>query len=556
MKKKRKVTSLGYGAAPRRDGTAWELYWKDNAGKWRCHRIPPKENVTTRKQAMSYGARVIDDLRAGRLGCSATVPAKEEAAGPTFADLEDKWIRLLKELVTPARAMNEDDDSTEVTTSEGIKPSTARAHEINVATILDMIGNVRVVDFDVPRARQWVRDLCKRPLTPKKKDVEPDPEKTLAPFSVRNIFFSLKRLFDDAIAEGWVTGLVVNPLASDKVIKALPKAITRAGNEVIFIPKADVEKLLACPKVDDYWRTIYFVAVLAGLRADEIAALRFDDLVFEDEVPHLNVDKTVDRHEGDVIVTDPKSAHGKRKVPMHPLLRDVLTIWKERGWVVRLGKKPASTDPVFPDLEGRFRTLNDGALRLRNHLERAGCTTTQNGANLTLHAARRSFGTFLLEAGVEERIRTRLMGQSSPGVNARYAATELPILRDAIVRLDLKLEVKAANDAAEVDSASDLPAPRGTTRGEKGSKASRTAENRWRRGSDSNRRVTVLQVILMTCEAMQDDAIGDDKDEVVVEQAHVPHAPADACDRLLGGRSRRSSPRAAGSDRAAGSLPS
>ncbi len=80
------------------------------------------------------------------------------------------------------------------------------------------------------------------------------------------------------------------------------------------------------------------------------------------------------------------------------------------------------------------------ALMLRADLRNAGLPDTYEGHNLTAHAMRRSFSTWLSEAGVDSHTRDRLMGHAATSTAEKhYTAIILTRLRDAVesIKIDL-----------------------------------------------------------------------------------------------------------------------
>jgi len=102
------------------------------------------------------------------------------------------------------------------------------------------------------------------------------------------------------------------------------------------------------------------------------------------------------------------------------------------------------------------------ATMLRSALRRCGLADTYQGHKYTAHATRRSFATWLKEAGVAEATIKRLMGHAGSGVTQlHYTAQSLATLRAAVesIRLDLlrghlvalPMRVAAGAESAPID---------------------------------------------------------------------------------------------------------
>ncbi len=318
-----------------------------------------------------------------------------------------------------------------------LAPSTLRQHEQAVPRIMELLGDCTANELTSSRrCRQFVRDLAATPRKWSKKDQK------IASNTVRNRFFTARALIDTLRAEEWMT-LPENPLRRPEVVDELPPAVAVAGRGVVvLLPPQDLPALLALEEEDEVYRALFAVGALAGLRVDEAGGLTVADLrIDEVEVPHLVVRMQLDKDAKSKLVSrDLKTGNSSRQVPLHRVLARILRAWVTTGWERYVGRKPTSADPLFPDSAG-FRCSREGkaAARLRRALGRANLPKTYQGANITFHSLRRTFGTLLLEAGVDERLRLRLMGQAAGSVNAHYTATELRTLHAAIERIDVNV---------------------------------------------------------------------------------------------------------------------
>ncbi|HYQ29330.1 MAG TPA: tyrosine-type recombinase/integrase [Polyangiaceae bacterium] len=119
-------------------------------------------------------------------------------------------------------------------------------------------------------------------------------------------------------------------------------------------------------------------------------------------------------------------------------------------WAELVGHRPQQTDPVFPDQLGKPQYKHGAAPTLRADLKRIGLSTEHAGHAITMKSARRSFATWLHEAGVEETIIGRLMGHAAITVTGKhYTAADLERLHTAVcsIQLDLRAGEVVALDA-------------------------------------------------------------------------------------------------------------
>jgi integrase len=215
----------------------------------------------------------------------------------------------------------------------------------------------------------------------------------------------------------------------------------RAGGSagVVMLERESAERLLTCLQVPVERRVRYLVGLLTGLRDGEIAGLRLERLHLNDPVPWLDVRVAfailgdAGRHS----LKEPKTEAGKRPLPLHPLLAEVLKLWVEKEWAFLVGRAPESSDPVLPRWDGTMCRPCSANL-LRYDLALAGCPTSVEGKDLTFQALRHSFLTWLKEAGVSAEDRRALAGHAGRDVEERhYLAVRLPTLREAVARLVL-----------------------------------------------------------------------------------------------------------------------
>ena len=136
------------------------------------------------------------------------------------------------------------------------------------------------------------------------------------------------------VAQAQEDGLIPhNPVQGVRVI--------RAGRvpETIRVPeKEEVRRLIEA--ATEHFRVALVVSALCGLRASELRGLRWVDIDLKAHLIHV-------RQRADAFNTfgDPKSAAGRRSVPMGPLVTNLLKQWK-------LACPPSPFDLVFPSRRG------------------------------------------------------------------------------------------------------------------------------------------------------------------------------------------------------------
>jgi len=128
---------------------------------------------------------------------------------------------------------------------------------------------------------------------------------------------------------------------------------------------------------------------------------------------------------------DPKSHHGRRDVPLIPMAAAAFQAQRRRVAELRLraGALWQDRDLVFPGTTGEplvSRTVRDHFARIA---KRAGIK------DATPHTLRHSTGTFLLAAGVPDRIVQAILGHGSAAMTRHYQHVLPSMLADAGARL-------------------------------------------------------------------------------------------------------------------------
>ena len=280
--------------------------------------------------------------------------------------------------------------------------------------------------------------------------------------TVRNVANALTRFFADVKAEGWAP-LAFNPMRAEEVRDVLPKLESLNPEDIAHFARDVFEKLLAAPTTPEDRAGLYAVAVLTGMRDGELHGLRFGDLAEEKGVKRASVVRQAlyPRGNPEVLIGDPKSKWGRRKIPLHPVALAWLAKWQETGWRAFVGRKPTDGDYVFPDAKGNVCRPDCAAL-VRDDLGAAelSCkfrTGTGEEVDLDFHSIRHTFATWLAAKGVNGDLVNRLLGQAPKTVRGRhYAAPSLDQLAKGVAAIDLEVPWYAP-PAPKDDSSGNVP---------------------------------------------------------------------------------------------------
>jgi integrase len=175
---------------------------------------------------------------------------------------------------------------------------------------------------------------------------------------------------------------------------------------------------------------LFAVMLATGLRIGEALGLRWQDVDLDQR--HLRVRQQlvyIPGRERDF--TEPKSVHGRRVVPLIPAAAASLRSQRARVLEWRLQSHGVwdDHDLVFPDEIGRPLVGATVSYVLKRMLKQAGLP------KFTPHALRHSTATYLLAAGVPDRVVMEILGHSSITMTTRYEHVISTMLSDAAERL-------------------------------------------------------------------------------------------------------------------------
>ena len=187
----------------------------------------------------------------------------------------------------------------------------------------------------------------------------------------------------------------------------------------------------------DEMEYLFATMLYTGLRPGEARGLRWADVQLGGAALSIQVrQQVVELKDQGRVFDDPKSQHGRRDIPLIRPAASALQAQKRRVAELRLraGEFWRDRDLVFPgELGGPLvaRTVRDHFGRIARQ---AGIT------DATPHTLRHSTGTFLLAAGVPDRIVQAILGHGSAAMT-RHDQHVLPaMLSDAGARLARFLE--------------------------------------------------------------------------------------------------------------------
>ncbi len=307
-----------------------------------------RKSFDTQKEAKLWRSEQLSALAAGTV----RAPSKR-----TFDQAADALLAGMK------------DGTIESRSGRRYKPSTIRRYELALVKHLrPTLGKLKLSQIDRRRVKQLVADWKRAGMT--------------EPSSIRNNLDPLRVIVREAIEDSTIA---IDPLAGLR----LPQG---RGRRERVADRAEAQQLIDALDAND--RALWACAFYGTLRRGELRALRWGDVDFDAGVIHVS--RGWDDAEGE---QDTKSDAGQRDVPLAGVLRKLLVAQK-------LASGRSENELVF----GRTATLpftsSTVGLRAQKAWKAAGLQ------RITLHEARHSAASYLIEAGLNDLELTAMVGHS------------------------------------------------------------------------------------------------------------------------------------------------
>ncbi|PFG75147.1 tyrosine-type recombinase/integrase [Tepidiforma thermophila] len=243
-------------------------------------------------------------------------------------------------------------------------------------------------------------------------------EKGDSPATVQMLHRIIHRALGDAVRLGYLPANIAKNLA--------PPRGARSRAERAMLPE-EARRLLQAARGDSL-EALVVLALTTGMRKGELLALRWRDIDLDNGL--LQVSGTLVRIAGDYRIEPPKSASGRRRIPLPQEAVDALRAHRQRQLEERLRAGPAwrELDLVFCRADGYY--LNERSVLRWYHelLERAGLPRYR------FHDLRHTAATVALANGVSLRETSALLGHSRPSMTLDTYAHAVPGADEKAVR--------------------------------------------------------------------------------------------------------------------------
>jgi integrase len=206
-------------------------------------------------------------------------------------------------------------------------------------------------------------------------------------------------------------------------------------HEIRALNPGEAQRLLVAAK-GERLEALYTVALMCGLRAGELFALRWTDIDFERGT--LSVRATLQRIDGRHVLAEPKTAKGRRTLPLPGLVSNALREHRTRQFAERQVAERWDTtwNLVFCSKKGTPLDHRDVLLKFHGIVERAGLP------RMRLHDLRHSCATLLLSQGASPRVIMEVLGHSQISLTMNTYSHVLPhMLGESAAMMDRILAV-------------------------------------------------------------------------------------------------------------------
>ncbi len=203
--------------------------------------------------------------------------------------------------------------------------------------------------------------------------------------------------------------------------------IVRNNYKPIRVLNKSEEKLLLniLENNTDIYKFGVLISLLTGVRIGELCALKWSDIDFKENV--ININRTMQRVqvEGkdtktEIVITTPKTNASIREIPIPKILVSYIVDFKlSNGQYVLTNKKGDCIEP---------RVMQ---YRFKKYIAEAGIS------DANFHALRHTFATRCIEAGVDVKVLSEILGHSSVNITLdRYVHNSIDYKKDNIERFN------------------------------------------------------------------------------------------------------------------------
>lgn len=421
----------------------WSVFWRKDKKQFvlsYATATGPKQKLVPRKitvegEATKWARSWLDEqnLRPGE------VLEQRRASGPKLGELAPQWyahrarIRDLEDIAPSTYADNK---------------SHIETHVLPVKLKVDgrevELRDLPIAAIDVPFACEYVLKLRERCTSVSR---------------TRNVFYSMRTFYADAMSKGWVN-TQGNVFDHPNVKRLLPESGSDREDEASVFPIWIAQLLISSAKVPIERRLRYMLLFTTSARDGEISGWAWRNFADEEILPTMATERALRMRSGIKAAEAPadrsdrlgktKSRAGRRTNPLHPEAVRALREWRRGGWIERVGREPKADDPIFPGIKKLWvrppsaRLVREDLIAVADEMTQAGEEKRASEVrtlkdDVVFHTGRHSLNTWLANAGVPKLMRQRLLGHAGEDVtDDRYTGKLALAIRDALAALPLR----------------------------------------------------------------------------------------------------------------------
>lgn len=290
--------------------------------------------------------------------------------------------------------------------SANVRASTLKRYRYFVERdVIPVIGNVDLHRVRPSHIRQVLAEASKR----------------VGPTTVVQLRTVLNAAMRDAVADQL---LATNPVAGTR----RPKT----SDPGIVIPDVEQVRALLDAAVGTPWEPAIVLAAFTGARRSEVLALRWQDV--DVEAGWAAVSRQVQRAGGVLCADAPKTERAVRAVPLAAEARERLAAWRVKQARRRLVCGPAWNDLDLICDRGDGFYLDPSAFT--HAFKRLGRKVGLDPAT-RLHDLRHGLATLMLEAGIDTKVTSAVLGHTSEAFTRKtYQHVRPKLAQQAAAALD------------------------------------------------------------------------------------------------------------------------